>query len=147
MLQIQFKMRLYLLRSFVLFLGIGLSIVVSAQSDDAVHYNNVHLDSASGHVFLSIKTSESFIVGANRYVLHIGGTTLFQNVHPQGRLDEIIFIIPQTTYQELQKGAEMVLVYGYYYDNALQDGEEAQVNGYLGKHWKLGPFQPIDFKN
>ncbi|MDC3351698.1 hypothetical protein OAV92_00485 [Crocinitomicaceae bacterium] len=135
-------MRLLLFKGAILFFGLSLCISVQAQSDDAVQYNNVSLDEDEETVLLSIKTTESFIVGANRYVLHIGGTTLMQNIHPEGRLDEIVFLIPKTTYQALEKGAEIVLVYGYYYDNSLQDGEEGQVSGYQGKHWKLGPFQP-----
>ena len=118
-----------------------------SQSSDAVSYNNVTLDTSQQLVMLSIKTTESFIVGANRYVLHIGGKTFKQSMHPNGRLDEIMFLITLSAYQAIKKEAEMVLVYGYYHSNALQDGEDDQVNGYTGKHWKLGAFQPTEFNH
>lgn len=116
-----------------------------AQSEEAVFYDDVTLDTTSQTVLLSIKTTESFIVGANRYVLHVGGATFKQSLHPDGRLDEITFLIPIASYDSVEKGTEMVLVYGYYHSNALQDGEDDQVNGFTGKHWRLGPFQPKTF--
>lgn len=117
------------------------------QSSDAVQLDSCTFDKEEQTVRISIKTTESFIVGANRYVLHIGGNTFLRNIHPDGRLDEIVFLVPLADYENLQEEGEIVLVYGYYHENALQDSEGSQVNGFMGKHWKLGAFKPQNFTN
>lgn len=109
------------------------------QSPDAVQLNS--FKQVEDNVVVSIKTTESFIVGANRYVLHIGGRYFQRSSHPDGRLDEILFYIPIQTYEELQDQGQVVLVYGFYHDNVQQgDGESEQTSGYMGKHWELGKF-------
>lgn len=116
-----------------------------AQSTDAVQLNNYSFDKEEEVVRVSIKTTESFIIGANRYVLHIGGKYFLRNEHPEGRLDEIVFLIPLSDYETLSDKGEIVLVYGFYHANAQQDNEGSVVNGYTGKHWRLGTFTPQKF--
>ncbi len=112
----------------------------SAQLSDAVHLDNYSLNKEEGVVRVSIKTTESFIVAANRYVLHIGGKHFFRNIHPDGRLDEVIFLIPQEDYETLESNGRIVLVYGYYYENTLLDQEGNDSNEFVGLHWDLGSF-------
>lgn len=133
---------LFLLLFFICLSGTGFG-----QSSDAVQLDSCTFDNKEQTVRISIKTTESFIVGANRYVLHIGGNTFLRNIHPDGRLDEIVFLVPLADYESLQVEGEIVLVYGYYHENELQDNEGSQVNGFMGKHWKLGAFKPQNFTN
>ncbi|MFT5821615.1 MAG: hypothetical protein ACI8ZM_002869 [Crocinitomix sp.] len=112
------------------------------QSENAVAMSSYSLDADQENVRISIKTSESFIVGANRYVLHIGSKHFLRNVHPDGSLSEIVFLVPLTDYENLVKQSSIVLVYGFYHDNILQDGESGQTTGFIGKHWNLGKFTP-----
>lgn len=113
-----------------------------AQSEAAVYFNSLTLNQDSSKVLLSIKTTESFIVGANRYVLHISGQTFYQSFHPKGELNEIIFFIPTYDFSNLIAQSNMVLVYGFYHQNTLQDGEGNSQHGYIGKHWRIGEFTP-----
>lgn len=124
-----------------LFLGILLSTNVTlSQSEGTVSLNSYQLDEPNNRVLISIKTAESFIVGANRYVLHIGGRHFLLSEHPEGRLDEIIFYVPLADYKVLIEQSQIVLVYGFYHENTLQDGEGNGANGFTGKHWLLGKF-------
>ena len=103
--------------------------------------DQIRIDSITSNneiVQIHISTSESFIVGANAYVLHIGAKPFRRNIHPNGSLQHIIFSLPEHEFNTLKKTDEIVLVYGYYYSNTQQDGESKQTNGYVGNHWKLG---------
>lgn len=111
-----------------------------SQSEGTVSLNSYQFDETKNRVLVSIKTTESFIVGANRYVLHIGGRYFLLSEHPEGRLNEIIFYVPLADYKVLIEQSQMVLVYGFYHENALQDGEGNGANGFTGKHWLLGKF-------
>lgn len=121
---------------------LSLSLMSFSQSAGSVQLKNYSLDSTKNEVRVSIKTSESFIVGANRYVLHIGGKHFFRNIHPDGQLNEIVFLLSVDEYENLQAQGRIVLVYGFYHENTQQDGEGAQANGFTGKHWDLGKFNP-----
>ncbi len=126
----------YLLLLVAFFTGFA---TVFAQPNEGIkfsHYNQLD----NGDYIISVKTSSSFIVGANRYVLHIGAHNFKRSLHPEGRLDEIQFILSEDEFQKIKKGAEMVLVYGYYHENTLQDGEGEQSSGFTGSHWRLGKF-------
>lgn len=116
-----------------------LSFASWSQSETAVYVDSFH-KVKDNQVEVSIKTEESFYIGANRYVLHIGGKHFMRSLHPEGRLDEIIFFMSLDEYNQLINDKPIVLVYGYYYENVEQDGEGAIANGYTGKHWKLGKF-------
>lgn len=126
---------------FVFFL-IAFGAIGFTQPQNTVFKDSSQLDTATNTVRFSIKTSDSFIVGANRYVLHIGGKHFLRNEHPDGRLDEIVFLIPLDDYKNLEPQAGVVLVYGFYHENTLQDNEGNQSNGFTGTHWALGPFIP-----
>ncbi len=131
---------------FVLFLLQFVFVTTSfGQSNSSVNLNSFTFDAEHQLVRLSIKTTESFIVGANRYVLHIGGKYFLRSDHPDGRLDEIIFFIPVADYEQLINQAEIFLVYGFYYENIKQDNEGSQDVAIMGKHWKLGNFIPQKF--
>ena len=112
-----------------------------AQSENAVAISSIKLADDNQTVRVSIKTSESFIVGANRYVLHIGAKYFLLNEHPEGSLSEIVFLVPLSEYEILIDQGRIVLVYGFYHDNTLNDGE-GQENEFIGKHWDLGKFSP-----
>lgn len=96
-------------------------------------------------VILSITTTESFIIGANRYILHIGGKYFERSLHPEGRLNEIVFFIPLSDYEQLLNQADIFLVYGYYYENTKLDKEGSADVAVMGKHWMLGQFTPQKF--
>ena len=141
------KMKKLLNCTLLLLFFLSISGTGFGQSNDSVQLDSCTLNKEEQIVRISIKTTESFIVGANRYVLHIGGKSFLRNEHPDGRLDEIVFLVPLADYENLQAETEVVLVYGYYHENALQDSEGGQVNGYMGKHWRLGAFKPQNFTN
>lgn len=128
-----------LIRPILVLVCLSVSAIF-AQTDGHIAFNELKQDKKNNRVLLSITTNESFIVGAKRYVLHIGGKTFLQSEHPDGRLNEIIFYLPNTDFEQLEEATEMVLVYGYYHQNALQDGEGNSQNGYTGSHWRLGKF-------
>ena len=124
----------------LLFLFFFLTSAVFAQSANAVAVSLITLDDDQETVRVSIKTSESFNVGANRYVLHIGGRHFLMNEHPEGSLSEIVFFVPLSDYETLKDQSRIILVYGFYHDNTLKDGEGDQSSDFLGKHWSLGKF-------
>ncbi len=140
------KMKNLLKKTLIFFAFISLLTASFGQSNDAVQVETFSLDEEKNVVSISIKTTESFIVGANRYVLHIGGKHFLRNEHPEGRLDEIVFYISLDEYETLVDQGRIVLVYGYYHENTQQDGEGSQANGFTGKHWDLGLFTPQKFK-
>ena len=116
------------------------------QSENSVAMSSYSLDEDQTTVRISIKTSESFIAGANRYVLHIGSKHFLLNEHPNGSLSEIVFLVSLTDYETLVDQSSIVLVYGFYHDNILQDGEGSQQKkDIIGKHWNLGKFTPQTF--
>ncbi len=133
--------------TYFLFLSLFLSIgsIAFTQSSEAVQINEYQLDKEKEMVVLSITTTESFIVGANRYVLHIGGKYFERSLHPDGRLNEILFYIPLSDYQQLVDNAEIFLVYGFYHENTKLDKEGSSEIAVMGKHWKLGQFTPQKF--
>jgi len=118
-----------------------------SQTSTSVQLNSIELDETNETVRVSIKTTESFIIGANRYVLHIGSRHFLRNIHPEGRLDEIVFLLTPEQYKSLKADSRIILVYGLYHENTLQDNEGKQVNGFTGKHWVLGKFTPKELKN
>ncbi|NOQ70679.1 MAG: hypothetical protein GQ574_01685 [Crocinitomix sp.] len=117
------------------------------QTENAVAMSSYSLDETQETVRVSIKTSESFIAGANRYVLHIGSRHFLLNEHPEGSLSEIVFFIPLSDYENLIDQSSIVLVYGFYHSNTLQDGEGGQATGFSGKHWNLGKFTAQTFNS
>lgn len=129
----------------LLFLQMLVGASVFAQSSSSVSLNSITLDAASQMVQLSIKTTEEFVVGSNRYILHIGGKHFLINQHPDGRLDEIIFSIPLADYEQLISGSKIFLVYGYYYENTKLDFEGSSDAAIMGTHWVLGNFKPQTF--
>jgi|GEM_PF-2526220 len=133
--------------TYFLFLSLFLSIgsLTIAQSSEAVQINEYRFDKKKDMVVVSITTSESFIVGANRYVLHIGGKYFERSLHPDGRLNEILFYIPLSDYQQLIDKADVFLVYGFYHENTKLDKEASAEIAVMGKHWKLGQFSPQTF--
>lgn len=135
-------MKNYIKKTLFYFCLMAFSAIGVAQPQNSVFTDSSWLDTATNTVRFSIKTSDSFIVGANRYVLHIGGKHFLRNEHPEGRLDEIVFFIPLEDYKNLEPQAKVVLVYGLYHENTLQDNEGNQSNGFTGAHWILGSFTP-----
>jgi hypothetical protein len=108
----------------------------------SVELSSFTLDKGKNTVQVIIKTNDSFIAGANRYVLHIGSRYFQLSNHPDGRLDEIVFFLTLEEFNNLTNEGKIVLVYGYYYENTLKDNESEQNPNYYGKHWILGDFSP-----
>lgn len=117
------------------------SIYGNAQNDGEVTIAKIEMGEKEVGVFL--KSSTSFIAGANRFVLHIGSRYFLKNVHPDGSLNDLLFFIPVEDFEQLKENDQIVLVYGFYQDNAEQDNEGKQVNGFSGKHWVLGTLAAI----
>jgi hypothetical protein len=112
------------------------------QMEGSVQLSSFTLDKEKNTVKVAIKTTDSFIAGANRYVLHIGSRYFQLSNHPDGRLDEIVFFLTLEEFNNLTNEGKIVLVYGYYYENTLKDNESEQNPNYYGKHWILGNFSP-----
>lgn len=112
------------------------------QMAGSVELSSFILDKGKNTVQVVIKTNDSFIAGANRYVLHIGSRYFQLSNHPDGRLDEIVFFLTLEEFNNLTNEGKIVLVYGYFYENTLKDNESEQNPNYYGKHWILGNFSP-----
>lgn len=134
------------MKHLLLVLTFFISITATfAQSSETITLNG-YTKTGANEVIISLNNTSSFIVGANRYVLHIGAHHFLKNKHPDGRLDEIQFILTVQEFEALQNGAPIVLVYGLYHENTQQDGESLQTNGFTGLHWKIGTFESTQLK-
>lgn len=128
-----------------LFTALSMFVLMSSaygQMAGSVELSSFTLDKGKNTVQVIIKTNDSFIAGANRYVLHIGSRYFQLSNHPDGRLDEIVFFLTLEEFNNLTNEGKIVLVYGYFYENTLKDNESEQNPNYYGKHWILGNFSP-----
>ena len=128
-----------------LFTALSMFVLMASaygQMAGSVELSSSTLDKGKNTVQVIIKTNDSFIAGANRYVLHIGSRYFQLSNHPDGRLDEIVFFLTLEEFNNLTNEGKIVLVYGYYYENTLKDNESEQNPNYYGKHWILGDFSP-----
>ena len=128
-----------------LFTALSMFVLMSSaygQMAGSVELSSFILDKGKNTVQVVIKTNDSFIAGANRYVLHIGSRYFQLSNHPDGRLDEIVFFLTLEEFNNLTNEGKIVLVYGYFYENTLKDNESEQNPNYYGKHWILGNFSP-----
>jgi len=128
-----------------LFTALSMFVLMASaygQMAGSVELSSFILDKGKNTVQVVIKTNDSFIAGANRYVLHIGSRYFQLSNHPDGRLDEIVFFLTLEEFNNLTNEGKIVLVYGYYYENTLKDNESEQNPNYYGKHWILGNFSP-----
>jgi hypothetical protein len=128
-----------------LFTALSMFVLMASaygQMAGSVELSSFSLDKGKNTVQVIIKTNDSFIAGANRYVLHIGSRYFQLSNHPDGRLDEIVFFLTLEEFNNLTNEGKIVLVYGYYYENTLKDNESEQNPNYYGKHWILGDFSP-----
>ena len=128
-----------------LFTALSMFVLMASaygQMAGSVELSSFTLDKGKNTVQVIIKTNDSFIAGANRYVLHIGSRYFQLSNHPDGRLDEIVFFLTLEEFNNLTDEGKIVLVYGYYYENTLKDNESEQNPNYYGKHWILGDFSP-----
>lgn len=128
-----------------LFTALSMFVLMASaygQMAGSVELSSFTLDKGKNTVQVIIKTNDSFIAGANRYVLHIGSRYFQLSNHPDGRLDEIVFFLTLEEFNNLTNEGKIVLVYGYYYENTLKDNESEQNPNYYGKHWILGDFSP-----
>lgn len=128
-----------------LFTALSMFVLMASaygQMAGSVELSSFILDKGKNTVQVIIKTNDSFIAGANRYVLHIGSRYFQLSNHPDGRLDEIVFFLTLEEFNNLTNEGKIVLVYGYFYENTLKDNESEQNPNYYGKHWILGNFSP-----
>jgi hypothetical protein len=119
--------------------------VVNAQADSPITLSKIEQN--GDVVELSLSSDKNFIIGANRYVLHIGGTHFKYSKHPKGDVKTITFLIPIDQFEILEDGKPMVLVYGLYHSNTKQDGEGSQQNGFEGPNWSAGNLNKSLLKN
>ena len=110
----------------------------SVQAQTAPTISVSKMESNEEMVEVSLSSTEEFIVGGNRYVLHIGGSHFKYSKHPKSDIKTITFLIPAADFAALPDGEDMVLVYGLYPLNTQQDGESSQQNGFDGPNWAVG---------
>ncbi len=111
-------------------------IVVNCQTESSISLTAI--ETQDEIVEVSLTSNTDFIVGGNRYILHIGGSHFKYSKHPKTNLKTITFLIPKADFAVLQDGQPMVIAYGLYPGNIQQDGEVSQQNGFEGPHWSVG---------
>lgn len=112
-------------------------IPIVSQAQSEISINLTSIQNVGGTIEVTFETNKQFIVGDNRYVLHTGGQHFMHSKHPGGDEKKITFLLTPEEFDALPDGAEMVVVYGYYYSNVQLDGEGAS-SDYEGLHWNSG---------
>lgn len=128
-------------KKLLYFLLLAVVTSLTAQSTQAQSTATIELSKIESNdemVEVSLSSTEDFIVGGNRYILHIGGAHYKYSKHPKGDVKTITFLIPAADFAALPDGEELVLVYGLYPLNTQQDGESSQQNGFDGPNWSAG---------
>lgn len=108
---------------------------VSAQSTPEISLTKI--ESVDDKIEITFESSERFIIGDNRYVLHAGGNHFMLSKHPGGDEKKLTFLLTEEEYDVLADGSPMMLVYGYFFQNTQLDGE-GDSGEYHGPHWKVG---------
>jgi hypothetical protein len=108
-----------------------------AQQEATVTLDSVRSDAQFTYIYLS--SDQPFIIGGNRYVLHIGDIYIARNNHPDGDESRLMFMAEKEVINSSNSGADAYLVYGLY-DNNLSASYRKQ-NGMEGLHWNLGPLK------
>jgi hypothetical protein len=83
-------------------------------------------------------SQKGFIVGSERYVLHIGNSYFARSRHPEGNENLICFVFDSDGFSALKDGEEMVLVYGLYKSNIIASQNSSGERKFEGRHWKTG---------
>ncbi len=101
-----------------------LTTMLSAQEVDGVTVASVELN--EGYAAVELVTATPFIIGGNRYVLHIGDAVFIKSIHPDGNEYMLTFYIPIEEWEQIASGQEAVLVYGLYRENTLEQSRAQQ---------------------
>lgn len=91
----------------------------------------------SATVSIVVTSSQDFLMGNNRYVLHIGNAQFDRYLQGQDEDNrKLVFLVPVDAYNQLSQGASMYLVYG--------DVDEQQIETLCKDSnfpcWSLGTF-------
>lgn len=116
----------------ILFFFFSIANTSFSQQEGTVSLSKIEVGNQEVGIYLT--TSESFIVGSNRFVLYIGNRYFLKNTHPEGNVSHLLFLIPTEDFQQINGDDPVVLVYGFYDQN-----EGASLDSFTGKHWILGP--------
>lgn len=111
-----------------------LTTMLSAQEVDGVTVASVELH--EGYAAVELVTATPFIIGGNRYVLHIGDAVFIKSIHPDGNEYMLTFYIPIEEWEHIASGQQAVLVYGLYRENTLEQSRAQQ--GISGLYASLG---------
>lgn len=124
-----------LFRNLLLTLAFVFSIGASGQTDQNVTLTSI---TKSGHeIFIEFSTDQTFIIGDNRYILHVGPHHILRSTHPEGNISRIAFIVDEDEFNTLQDGVEMMLVYGLYDRNKELHSESGKAQ-FDGQNWTAG---------
>lgn len=125
-----------LLLGIMLLLGANLSLSYGQSTDAFISVESCVLQE-DGRYAITLSSTEKFIVGGNRYILHSSGTYLQYSSHPSGNEYKITFYASSEQIALMNGTTNITLVYGLYEGNKKQDGEGDINNGFEGKHWKV----------
>jgi hypothetical protein len=83
----------------------------------------------SAWTVIRLESEQPFIVGANRYVLHVGDQVFEHSRHPEGNESILEFLVDPDEWKAIDKAAEAVLVYGLYEGNMSETGRQQHMEG------------------
>lgn len=90
------------------------------------------------NIEICISSKKGFIIGSERYVLHIGDSYFTKSIHPDGNENLIVFKIDFDSFSAIKNNNEMVLVYGLFDSNIKNKKTIGENRTFSGKHWKIG---------
>jgi hypothetical protein len=94
----------------------------------------------SENIEFYFSSQKGFIIGSERYVLHIGNSFFTRSRHPEGNENLLCFIVDSDDFSVLKEGNEMVIVYGLYKGNIIGPKDSSEEKLFEGRHWKTGVF-------
>ncbi|HBS87421.1 MAG: hypothetical protein A2W91_13720 [Bacteroidetes bacterium GWF2_38_335] len=104
--------------------------------DDSVKL--VSMKTGEKGIEISFSSEKGFIVGAERYVLHIGDYYNAHSKHPAGDKHSIVFTVDKDAFDALGNLQDLVLVYGLFEANTGRKSDQS--GDYAGRHWRVGKF-------
>ena len=117
---------------FVLCLGIVSPLL--AQQVDGPQLTGI--SETSAWTIIRIESDQPFLIGGNRYVLHVGDAVFEHSRHPEGNERIIEFLVDPDAWSAAPKAVDAVLVYGLYQGNMTPQGRADHMEGH---YTVLGP--------
>ena len=114
---------------------LGATNTIFSQTDQNISLTSISV--VEEKIELTFQSDQQFFIGDNRYVLHIGAQHFLMCKHPGGDESKLTYILSEEEFSSVQDGAQITLVYGYYFSNTQIDGE-GPVTEFIGMHWKIG---------